>query len=66
MFSVAPRRDKKVYVSGLGDAISVASAVATTLEREGVAKIAKLETKFLQSRGGVDRGVAQVRIRLEK
>merc|ERR1719487_631705 len=33
--------EKEITVSGLGDAIACAAAVATSLEREGVAKIAK-------------------------
>merc|ERR1719506_2988719 len=59
--------EKEITVSGLGDAIACAAAVATSLEREGVAKIAKIETRYPDFKNGnIERGVAQMRIRLEK
>jgi phosphoglycerate kinase len=59
--------EKEITVSGLGDAIACAAAVATSLEREGVAKIAKIETRYPEFKNGnIERGVAQMRIRLEK
>merc|ERR1719352_1368649 len=59
--------EKEITVSGIGDAIACAAAVATSLEREGVAKIAKIETRYPDFKNGnIERGVAQMRIRLEK
>merc|ERR1719487_2263261 len=49
--------EKEITVSGLGDAIACAAAVATSLEREGVAKIAKIETRYPEFKNGnIERG----------
>jgi phosphoglycerate kinase len=59
--------EKEITVTGLGNAISVAAAVGTTCEREGVAKMTSVQTFYPgMQNGDVSRGVAQIRIKLEK
>merc|ERR1712118_138579 len=59
--------EKMITVSALGNAISFAVAVATQVERDGVGKIAKVETFYPPMKNGnIERGVAQIRIQLDK
>ena len=62
--------EKEITVTALGNAISYAVAVATSVEKSEVAKIAKVETSYPPmsngSANGVERGVAQIKIVLEK
>jgi len=58
---------KTLHISGLGDAITIASAVAATVEAEGLASIGKIETSYpeMNSASG-GRGCARILISLEK
>ena len=59
--------EKMITVSALGNAISFAVAVATQVERDNVGKIAKVETFYPPMKNGnIERGVAQIRIQLDK
>lgn len=51
-------------ISGLGEAINVATAVATKLESESVASIAKVETGYPDMTSG--RGCAQIAITMQR
>eukprot|EP00928_Gymnodinium_smaydae_P098984 TRINITY_DN932_c0_g1_i1.p1 TRINITY_DN932_c0_g1~~TRINITY_DN932_c0_g1_i1.p1 ORF type:complete len:104 (-),score=39.92 TRINITY_DN932_c0_g1_i1:57-368(-) len=54
----------ELKISGLGEAIQAAVAAATTAEKDGLAKIAKIETSYPEMTSG--RGCAHVCITLKK
>jgi phosphoglycerate kinase len=58
--------EEEITVTALGAAISVAVAVATAMEKEGAGKIAEVKTAYPgMQNGSIERGVAQIKIRLE-
>ena len=58
--------EEEITVTALGNAISVAVAVATAMEKEGAGKIAEVKTAYPgMQNGSIERGVAQIKIRLE-
>merc|ERR1719174_817149 len=62
----AKTAEDEITVTALGAAISVAVAVATAMEKEGAGKIAEVKTAYPgMQNGSQERGVAQIKIRLE-
>jgi len=55
-------------ISGLGDAVNTAVAVATAVEDDKLAKITKVETTYpeMKSQGGTAKGCARIQISMEK
>jgi phosphoglycerate kinase len=62
----AKKAEDEITVTGLGNAISVAVAVATAMEKEEAGKIVEVKTFYPgMQNGSQERGVAQIKIRLE-
>jgi phosphoglycerate kinase len=58
--------EDEITVTALGNAISVAVAVATAMEKEEAGKIVEVKTFYPgMQNGNLERGVAQIKIRLE-